>query len=349
MSETEHLLLEIEDLHIGFSTREGLVRATSGVTFDIRPGETVGLVGESGCGKSVTAQAILRIIPKPGRIVQGKILLHTAEQIGVRKVTDITMLKENGETMMHIRRKDISMVMQEPMSALSPVHTIGNQIIEKIRLSSDAGLSKARERAIDLLELVGMPEAEQRIDAYTFELSGGMRQRAMIAMALASNPMLLIADEPTTAVDVTIQAQILRLLRQLQDDLGMSILMITHDLGVVANIAHRIAVMYWGKIVEKGPVLEIFQNPRHPYTQGLLGSITDIDLDDRERIRTIPGVVPHPYAVLPGCAFHPRCSEFMEGICDRESPKETEVGSAHMVRCFLYETKEGTHASEIRG
>jgi peptide/nickel transport system ATP-binding protein len=341
----EQPLLEIEDLHVSFPAREGLVRAVSGATFDIRPGETLGLVGESGCGKSVTAQAVLGIIPKPGKVEQGRILFHTTPAQGESDVVDIAALKPRSPAMAHIRRREVSIIMQEPMSALSPVHTIGNQIIEKIRLSSDMNAAEAKERAIGLLRRVGIPKAEQRIDTYTFELSGGMRQRAMIAMALSSDPKLLIADEPTTAVDVTIQAQILRLLRELQDELGMAILMITHDLGVVANVAHRIAVMYRGKVVERGPVLEIFEAPKHPYTRGLLASVADPGRGARAKIETIPGVVPHPYAVVHGCDFHPRCTAFIKGVCDRAVPGEVETAPGHTARCFLYADR-GNHESK---
>ena len=339
-TQSDRTILEVSDLRVNFSTREGVVRATSGVSFDLHKGETLGLVGESGCGKSVTAQAILRIIPSPGKIVKGKIIWHRSPEKGMSKNIDIAALNVESEDLTLIRRHEISLVMQEPMSALSPVHTVGNQIIEKILLDSTLTKHEARLQAIDLLNRVGIPNAEQRIDSYTFELSGGMRQRAMIAMALANNPTLLIADEPTTAVDVTIQAQILRLIRKLQDELGMAILMITHDLGVIANVAHRVAVMYRGKDVEQGPVLEIFQRPMHPYTQGLLDSIPDLSDKPGERISTIPGVVPHPYAVVTGCQFHPRCNQIIKGVCDQSEPGETEVTPEHKVRCFLYEVKE---------
>lgn len=343
--QTARPLLEISDLHVDFPSREGVVRATSGVSFTIREGETLGVVGESGCGKSVTAQAILRIIPRPGKIASGSIRLYRPAG-GASDFVEITALGERSAEMNAIRRHEIALIMQEPMSALSPVHTVGNQIVEKVMLASSMGRQEASARAIDLLRLVGIPKAEQRIHTYTFELSGGMRQRAMIAMALAGNPRLLIADEPTTAVDVTIQAQILRLLRRLQDELGMAILIITHDLGVVANLAHRVAVMYRGKIVEQGSIREIFKSPKHPYTQGLLSSVPDLADQPGELIATIPGVVPHPYAVVPGCQFHPRCREFMPGICDHEPPRNIELSRGNEVRCYLYEPSEVSRQSD---
>ena len=333
-------LLKVSDLHVDFPSREGVVRATSGVFFDIQSGETLGLVGESGSGKTVTAQAILRIIPHPGRITAGSIVLRQSAANGSTQSVEITSLDDRGPQMGNIRRHEVSLVMQEPMSSLSPVHTIGNQIIEKLRLDQQMSKREARERAVELLDKVGIPNANRRIDAFTFELSGGMRQRAMIAMALASNPALLIADEPTTAVDVTIQAQILRLLRQLQDELGMAILLITHDLGVVANMAHRVAVMYRGKIVEQGSVRDVFQSPQHPYTQGLVESVPDLGDTPGTRITTIPGVVPHPFAVVPGCQFHPRCSQIIAGVCDRQDPFETERAPGHKVSCLLYGARE---------
>jgi len=330
-------LLQIADLHVDFTSREGIVRAACGVSFDVLPGETLGLVGESGSGKSVTAQAILRIIPYPGRISAGSIVLRRSAKNGTERFIDIASLDEDGKEITDIRRHDISLIMQEPMSSLSPVHTIGNQIVEKIRLREKMAKKEAREQAVEILDKVGIPNAKTRLDAYTFELSGGMRQRAVIAMALAGKPSLLIADEPTTAVDVTIQAQIIRLLRHLQDELDMAILVITHDLGVVANLAHRVAVMYRGRIVEQGTVKEVFQSPLHPYTQGLIESVPDLADPVGERIKTIPGVVPHPFAVVSGCQFHPRCTKAIPGLCDRQIPLQTEPKPRHEVSCFLYQ------------
>lgn len=333
-------LLDVSDLHVEFPSREGVVRATTGVSFTIGRGETLGLVGESGCGKSVTAQAIMRIIPHPGVITRGSIVLQRTGTGDSVKSVDIASLDHGGNQISSIRRHDISLIMQEPMSALSPVHTIGNQIAEKVRLDVKVTKTEGRDRSIELLDMVGIPNPQRIVDAYTFEMSGGMRQRAVIAMALASSPVLLIADEPTTAVDVTIQSQILRLLQQLQEDLGMAVLVITHDLGVVANLAHRVAVMYRGSIVEQGSVADVFKAPQHPYTQGLIESVPDLADTPGERIKTIPGVVPHPYAVVPGCQFHPRCSKIIEGVCDRRVPSVTEPQQGHQVSCLLYEAGE---------
>lgn len=326
--------MSLEDLRVEFPTREGVVRAVRGATFHISEGETLGLVGESGCGKTVCSQAILRIVPSPGRIVRGRILLSDRTKDG--SAVDLAALGSSSEDLKRIRRNEIAMIMQEPMSALSPVHTIGNQIVERIRLSSQLTKADARDRCIEILEQVGIPHAKERIDRYSFELSGGMRQRAMIAMALAGDPRLLIADEPTTAVDVTIQAQILRLLRELQDQLGMAVLMITHDLSVVANMAHRVAVMYRGRVVETGSVRQVLRNPKHPYTRGLIACIPDIASEEKGRINTIEGVVPHPYAVVSGCQFHPRCPAVMRGTCDRLEPGDYPVDGSHVVACHLY-------------
>lgn len=326
-------LIDVVDLHVDFPSREGVIHAASGVSFSIQPGETLGLVGESGSGKSVSAQAILRIIPRPGHISKGHI--HFRREAGAAPI-DLATLPDGDRELLRNRRQDISLIMQEPMSALSPVHTVGNQIVERVRLATDVTKKDARDRAIELLQLVGIPNPSERINTYTFELSGGMRQRAMIAMALAGNPKLLIADEPTTAVDVTIQAQILRLLRRLQDELGMAILMITHDLGVVANLAHHVAVMYRGRIVEHGTTSEIFAAPRHPYTRGLIASVPEMGGDGEGLIHTIPGVVPHPLTHVPGCDFHPRCAEVMTDLCDQTSPPNVEVAPGHCARCHLY-------------
>ena len=338
----ENLILKIEDLHVQFRTREGVVRAVNGVNLKIRDGETLGFVGESGCGKSVASQAILRILPPSGKIVRGKILLHRYGGNGSGSVIDLTKVKERGRTIRDVRRKDISIIFQEPMTALSPVHTIGNQIIESIRLRENIAPNKAREKAIKMLAMVGIPKPEMRIDSYTFELSGGMRQRAMIAMALSSQPKLLIADEPTTAVDVTIQAQILELLQHLQEELKMTTLIITHNLGVVAEMSHRVAVMYMGRIVEEAGTEIIFHDPKHPYTQGLINSIPKLTQMSTKRLWAIKGVVPSPYAVVPGCTFHPRCHSFISGLCDRKVPQTVEVSPGHKVSCLLYENRQET-------
>ncbi len=325
-------LLCIRDLHVHFHTREGDLRALEGVSMEIARGEILGVVGESGCGKSITAASVLRILPENARIAEGTILFDAGEEGAV----DMAQLDPRGARIRAIRGRDISMVFQEPMTAFSPVHTIGNQITEMIRLHSDPGKAEARERAVRELARVGMPKPEQRIDAYPFQLSGGMRQRAMIAMALACRPKLLIADEPTTALDVTIEAQILELIRRLQEDSGMAVMIITHDLSVVAEMSHRVLVMYLGQDVECAPAGELFRAPRHPYTRELLASIPRLGHKPGGRLHTIPGAVPSLYERPAGCPFHPRCPEAMEGICDQRPPPMTHPGPGRRVRCFLY-------------
>jgi peptide/nickel transport system ATP-binding protein len=293
-------------------------------------------VGESGCGKSVTARSILRILDRPGRIVSGEILLRREGGDGPSDVVDLAGLDPDGVTMRTIRGGEIALVFQEPMTSFSPVHTIGNQLIEAIRLHRPVSKRAAREIAIDLLRQVGIPLPEQRIDAFAFQLSGGLRQRAMIAMALSCRPNLLIADEPTTALDVTTQAQILDLMRTLQRDLGMAVMLITHDLGVIADMADHVVVMYLGQVVESAPVDDIFHAPKHPYTQALLQSIPRMQTTTRERLASIMGTVPHPYARPSGCPFHPRCASFMAGVCDRREPTLQMVAANHGVSCFLH-------------
>ncbi len=343
-------ILSIRDLHVDFRMRNGVVRALHGVDFDLAAGQTLGLVGESGCGKSVTAQAILRVIPDPGEIRKGQIIFRPSSRSSGREI-DIAALPPKSPLLNEIRREHISLIFQEPMTSLSPVHTIGDQIGEACRLGRSVSRSEARDQSIELLRRVGIPRPEQRIDRYTFELSGGMRQRAMIAMALASDPNLLIADEPTTAIDVTIQAQILDLLEELQQDTGMSLIMITHDLGVVASVADRVAVMYRGVVIEDASCEELFDNPKHPYTRGLLSSVPDLTTPGKSDIATIRGTVPHPFAVIPGCEFHPRCDHFMEGVCDVRFPEETPVGprpnaSDHVTRCHLYTVEKPEEESD---
>ncbi len=343
-------ILSIRNLHVDFRMRNGVVRALHGVDFDLALGQTLALVGESGCGKSVTAQAILRVIPDPGEIRKGQIMFRLRSQASEPEI-DIAALPPKSPILNEIRRKHISLIFQEPMTSLSPVHTIGNQIGEAYRLRRSASRSEARDRSIELLRRVGIPRPEQRIDRYTFELSGGMRQRAMIAMALASDPSLLIADEPTASVDVTIQAQILDLLEELQQDTGMSLIMITHDLGVVASVADRVAVMYRGVVIEDASCEELFGNPKHPYTRGLLSSVPDLTTPGKADIATIRGTVPHPFAVIPGCEFHPRCDHFMKGVCDVRFPDETPVGPQpnapdHVTRCHLYTVEEPEEGSD---
>ena len=328
-------LLRVRNLETHFFSREGVVKAVDGVSFDIGHGEILGIAGESGCGKSVTSQSILRILPRNGRIVGGEILFN---QEGGDAV-DLAAIDANGRLMRDIRGKEIAMVFQEPMTAFSPVHTIGNQIIETIRIHQSVSADEAREQAVEMLRRVGMPNPARNIDEFTFNLSGGMRQRAMVALSLACRPRLLIADEPTTAVDVTIQAQMLELLREIQADLGMAIIMITHDLGVIAELTDRVMIMYLGKEAEHGSVEDIFHRPRHPYTQGLLASIPKME-PGRVRIEPIEGSVPSPYAMPAGCKFHPRCADFISGVCERQSPPQTEVADGHGVSCYLYGDRE---------
>jgi peptide/nickel transport system ATP-binding protein len=325
------ILLEIKDLRTHFKLDEGILKAVDGVSLTINKHRTLGIVGESGCGKSVTAQSILRIVPKPGT-VEGQILLHTDNG-----VVDLVQLNPSGRSIRNIRGQVISMIFQEPMTAFSPVHTIGNQIIEAIQVHEKVADDEARRQAITLLDRVGIPSPASCIDQYPYEFSGGMRQRAMIAMALALQPQLLIADEPTTALDVTVQAQILRLLQNLQDDLGMAIIFITHNLGVIANMANDVAVMYLGKVVELGTVEQVFHDPHHPYTQALMRSIPQIDRKPGERLIAIDGIVPTPLDPPNACGFSDRCPKFIPGRCDTAVPPLLPTGSNHHVRCVLYE------------
>jgi peptide/nickel transport system ATP-binding protein len=328
-------ILSVRDLHTHFFQDEGVVRAVDGTSFDLFPGRTLGIVGESGCGKSVTARSILRIVERPGRIVSGEILLRRADG----RTVDLVTLPPDGTAIRAIRGGEIGLVFQEPMSSLSAFHTVGNQLIEAIRLHSNLSKRKARERAIELLAMVGIPRPAQRVDAYSFELSGGLRQRVMIALALAAEPRILIADEPTTALDVTTQAQILELIRRLQQERGLAVILITHDMGVIAEMADDVVVMYLGHEVEKGPVDSIFHAPRHPYTRSLLRSIPSVLAEPRARLATIAGSIPHPYARPSGCPFHPRCSDFMIGVCEKTFPDEVAIAEAHDVACYLYTTR----------
>lgn len=329
--EQQEPVLELRDLHTYFPLEEGLLKAVNGVSLTIHKNRTLGVVGESGCGKSVTAQSILRIVPEFAHMT-GEILLHQNGHI-----TDLAALAPSGKEIRDIRGRDISMIFQEPMTAFSPVHTVGDQIMEAILVHEDAAREEARSRAVELLSLVGIPMPEERVDAYPHQLSGGMRQRAMIAMALALKPKLLIADEPTTALDVTIQAQILRLMKTLQAEMGMSIMFITHDLGVIANMADEVAVMYLGRVVEFGSVRQIFRSPQHPYTQALLRSIPRTGHRARVRLDTIEGIVPGPLDPPDICPFSERCTQFIPGRCDEKVPDFLETEAGHSVRCILYE------------
>ena len=335
---TREALLSVRNLKTYFAQDEGLVKAVDGVSFDVTPGATLGIVGESGCGKSVTARSILRIVDRPGRIVEGEIRFRRpAANGGPGEVVDLTKLEPNGAEMRAIRGAEIALIFQEPMSSFSPVHSVGSQIIEAIMLHQAVSRRDARDKAIDILKRVGVSSPAQRMDELSNQLSGGLRQRAMIAMALSCSPTLLIADEPTTALDVTTQTQILALLRQLQQEDGMAIMLITHDLGVVAEMATDVAVMYLGRVVEQAPVDAIFHAPRHPYTRALLRSIPRMRTRSRERLTPIAGAVPHPYDRPAGCPFHPRCAEFMAGRCDAQAPTLKPVADRHAVSCFLYE------------
>ena len=326
-------LLSVRNLRTSFFQDEGTTLAVDGASFDVSPGKTLGIVGESGCGKSVTAQSILRIVDRPGRIVDGKIVLTRADGSQV----DLVKLNANGREMRSIRGGDIGLVFQEPMTSFSPVHTIGAQLIEAVLLHNAVSKKEARRRGIEALRSVGIPKPERRIDEYSFELSGGLRQRAMIAVALSCDPRLLIADEPTTALDVTTQAQILDLLRKLQRERGMAIMLITHNLGVVAQMADDVVVMYLGRVVEQGKVDDIFHDPKHPYTKALLQSIPSVDSVPRLKLPTISGSIPHPFNRPTGCPFHPRCVSFMAGRCDTEVPLLQAVGKGRKASCFLYQ------------
>ena len=328
------LLLKVEDLKTYFFLKEGTLKVVDNSNFELKRGETLGIAGDSGCGKSITAQSILRIVPQGGKIVGGKILFNPKNTKGF---IDLTKLDPRGKKIRSIRGKEISMIFQEPMTSFSPVHTIGSQIKEVFMLHQNLSRKEAKDKAIEALKKVGMPKPTQMIDAYPFNLSGGMRQRAMIAMALACEPSLLIADEPTTAVDVTIQAQVLELVKELQKDLNMALIIITHDLAVIAEVADKVLIMlYLGKDVEYTSTDEIFYNPLHPYTKGLLQSIPKMTAGPDEKIVPMTGSLPSPYDLPEGCMFHRRCSQFMPGVCDKKEPPFIEVKKDHKVACFLY-------------
>jgi peptide/nickel transport system ATP-binding protein len=337
-----NVLLEIKDLRVSFPLDEGTVRAVEGVDLTMRRGEVLGVVGESGCGKSITAHSILRIIPPPGKIDAGQILFHAPSQsdVNANGVVDLARLNPTGPEIRSIRGKDIAMIFQEPMSSFSPVHTIGDQVSEAILLHQMVTKEKAREMTIELLRLVGIPSAAERVDNFPHQFSGGMRQRAMIAMALSCHPALLIADEPTTALDVTIQAQILELMRGLQKRLGMAVMFITHNLGVIAQIADTVAIMYLGQVVEYGPVRDILRNPKHPYTVDLLRAVPRLGKTAGQRLVAIEGSIPSPFERPSGCPFHPRCSRAMAGRCEIEMPALTRLDDQHTVRCLLYEPEK---------
>ena len=327
-----NLVLSIEELRTYFHTQIGLVKAVDGVNFNLNKGGTLGLVGETGCGKSVTALSILRLVPRPGRIEGGKCNFYWDED----KVIDTVSLNPHGEKMRSIRGNEMGIVFQEPMTSLNPVYTIGQQIIESVEYNQNLDKKEAREQAIEMLEKVHMSAPEQRVDEYPHELSGGMRQRAMIAIALSCNPSLLFADEPTTALDVTIEAQILNLLEELKQEFRMSTVIITHDLGVVGETTDRMVVMYMGKVMERGSTEEIFYDPQHPYTKGLMNSIPRIG--KKEELTAISGSVPSPYHLPNGCYFAPRCPEAMD-VCGVEIPPTVQTGPGRYVQCWLYQDR----------
>jgi peptide/nickel transport system ATP-binding protein len=359
MSENE-TLIEVKNLRIQFKVRDGVVKAVDGLNFEIKRGQTVGIIGESGCGKSIAAKAVMHMVPRPGKIVDGEIIFHRkvshnghGEQV---ELVRIDKLDPDGDKIRRIRGGHIAMIFQEPMSSLTPVYTAGFHIMEAVSLhrflpgetigqtmtqniQRKRGVSEeeSRQIAIDMLRKVGIPRPQSRVDSYPHQLSGGQRQRVMIAIALSTHPDLLIADEPTTALDVSIEAQILDLMRELQETVDMSIMFITHNMGVVAEMANEIIVMYMGKEVERATTIDLFDDPKHPYTQALLASIPQIGEKTDKDLATIKGMVPDPFHLPEGCLFHPRCPDFMRGKCDRVAPKLGEEKPGHWVRCLLYD------------
>ena len=357
-------LIEVKNLRVEFDVRSGIIKAVDGLNMTIYRGKTLGVIGESGCGKSVTARAILNMIPKPGKIANGEILyyrrLRDDGTSSLEDVIDLVKTDPDGEVIRQIRGGEIGMIFQEPMSSLTPVYTagshiyeavglhhitpfrkVGDQIAETVMAHKKVDKEEGRSISIDMLRRVGIPKPEQRVDSYPHQLSGGQRQRVMIAVALSCQPAMLIADEPTTALDVSIEAQILDIMRDLQESANMAIMFITHNLGVIASMAEEIVVMYMGKAVEQGKVLTIFQNPKHPYTQALLKSIPKLGKKKKagERLASISGMVPDPFHLPTGCVFHPRCTMFMPGKCDKIEPTWQKVGDEHSVSCLLYEEK----------
>jgi len=326
------ILLDVKKLKTYFFLDEGVSCAVDGMDFVIRRGKTLGMIGESGCGKSVSALSILQLIPRPpGNIISGEIFFEGED-----------LLKKSIDEIKRIRGNHISMIFQEPMTSLNPVYTIGDQIMEPIVLHQKIEKKRARQMAVEMLELVGIPSPAKRVDEYPHQLSGGMRQRAMIAMALSCRPRLLIADEPTTALDVTIQAQILALIKRIRAEIGMSVLMITHDLGVIAETADDVVVAYAGKAVEEADVKTIFKTPAHPYTQALYNSIPRLTDTEKRRLEVVPGTVPNPLEFPPGCRFHPRCKYALD-FCRHEEPRMVVVAGGHRVRCFIHDPDKREH------
>lgn len=329
------LILDVKDLKVKFYTDEGVVNAVNGVDFKLLEAGSIGILGESGCGKTVTAYSILQILARTAKITSGQINFKKRDNT----IQDLTKLDPDGKEICKVRGKEITMIFQEPMTAFSPVHTICNQISEALLMHWNMDKIAARERTIELLDIVGVPDPKRRVDAYPFQLSGGMRQRAMIAMALACNPRILIADEPTTALDVTIQAQVLKLIKNMQKEFSLSLILITHNLGVIAHMVDRVYVMYLGRIVEEGPVDSIFEHPYHPYTKALLESIPRLS-GHKGKIFPIEGSVPDAYTLPSGCTFHPRCREVVGDICHLKIPGKTKVAENHYVNCFKYSNEE---------
>ncbi len=353
-------LVEVKDLRVQFEVRDGIVKAVDGATFTVHRGETLGVIGESGCGKSVTARAIMNMVPKPGKVAGGEILYYRQKKengkSGLVDVINMTKLDPDGELVRQIRGGEIGMIFQEPMSSLTPVYTagahiheavslhrfvplqkVGDQMVANIQAKRKVTKEEAREIAIEMLHKVGIPKPQERVDAYPHQLSGGQRQRVMIAVALSCEPSMLIADEPTTALDVSIEAQILDLMRNLQETVDMSIMFITHNLGVIAEMAHEIVVMYLGKVVERAKTVDMFYDPKHPYTRALLRSIPKVGRKTGERLASIEGMIPDPFHLPTGCVFHPRCPDFMPGKCDKIVPSWKQVGEHHWASCLLYE------------
>ncbi len=351
------VLVEIQDLRVEFELRAGIVKAIDGVTFNINRGETLGVIGESGCGKSITARAIMQMVPKPGKIANGQVLYHRRAKGSTQTdIVNVSKLDPDGETIRQIRGGEIGMIFQEPMSSLTPVYTagvhineatslhylmpnvkVGDQIAETVAAHKKLTKQESRALAIEMLHKVGIPKPGQRVDSYPHQLSGGQRQRVMIAIALSCGPDMLIADEPTTALDVSIEAQILDIMRKMQEEENMAIMFITHNLGVIAEMAKEIVVMYMGKQVERASTVDIFYEPKHPYTKALLQSIPKVGRKTSVRLASIEGMVPDPFHLPSGCVFHPRCPSFMPGKCDKIAPTWHKVIGDQWVSCLLYE------------
>ncbi len=330
------LLLEVSDLKTYFFTQRGVVRAVDGVSFEVPRNKIVGIVGESGCGKSVTGHSILGIVPPPGQVVEGSMLYYGHNR---EEPVDLARLGPRDRRYRKLRGKELAMILQEPRGALSPVHTVGNQIMESVRLHENVPKDAARARCLELLKDVGIPAPDRLMDAHVFELSRGLCQRVLIAMALAGRPKLLVADEPTSAIDVTIQSKLLELVKQLHTRNGMSVVLITHNMAIVAELAHEVIVMYLGTVAEKGSVKAILDDPKHPYTQALMRSLPSLDTEPKTILAAVRGTVPDPHARPPGCPFSDRCLQFMKDSCDASVPPLYAVGEGHMVSCYLHRTK----------